>query len=75
MATIEVPRILIATGRTCSGKTTLVGALIAQNSFVMLGAETTRPERDGDLPGEYRYHSDSTFDARLSRESCIIILE
>lgn len=63
MTSPEKPRILIATGRTCSGKSTLVGNLIGKDSFKMLDAKTTRPPRDSDLPGEYSYITNEEYDA------------
>lgn len=63
MSSIEVPKILIATGRTGSGKTTLVGNLIAKSGFKMVNGLTTRAPRSSDLPGEFTYLSDAEFDA------------
>ncbi|HUC87975.1 MAG TPA: hypothetical protein VMR95_02405 [Candidatus Binatia bacterium] len=63
MTTSESPRILIATGRTCAGKSTLVGRLIADNGFRIFSGETTRLPRDGDLPGEFNYLTNDEFDA------------
>lgn len=70
MITPEKPRILLVSGRTCSGKSTLVGNLVLSESFKMLDGITTRPPRDSDLPGEYSYMSDDEFNS-ISPEDMI----
>lgn len=59
----EAPRILIASGKICSGKTTLISRLVRENGFKVVSAITTRPARPGDFPGEYDYLSEHVFEA------------
>jgi guanylate kinase len=63
MANPEAPRILIASGTICSGKTTLIGSLVNENAFKIVSAITTRAARAGDFPGEYTYLTETGFDA------------
>ncbi|MEO8863147.1 MAG: hypothetical protein ABI354_02380 [Candidatus Saccharimonadales bacterium] len=63
MANPENPRILIATGTLCAGKTTLMSRLVSSRGFLVLGAVTTRAPRDSDFVGEYSYLTDREFDS------------
>jgi len=63
MSNPEAPRLLIATGTICAGKTTLMGRLVTEKGFRVLSAITTRVPRDSDFPGEYNYLSGTEFSA------------
>jgi|GEM_PF-2283343 len=63
MTTPVRPRILIESGKLCSGKSTLTRINVEHAGFLMLTGETTRAPRTDDVKDEFRYLSDAEFDA------------
>lgn len=58
--------ILTLTGPSCSGKTTLLNALVADHGFQSIVSHTTRPMRPGEVEGkDYHFISDDHFDNKL----------
>lgn len=55
--------LVVIAGPSGSGKSTLAIKLIRREKFNWLLSYTTRPKRDSDNPGEYRFLSDKAFDA------------
>jgi len=68
--TVMAPSIVTLTGRSGAGKTTTARRILKThpNSAELIPSITTRAQRESDLPGEYHYVTEATFDLYLKRD-------
>ncbi len=65
--------ILILVGVSCSGKTIVLNALVAEHNFQRLTTTTTRPIRAGEVDGkDYFFVSEEEFDRRNQAGNIIL---
>ncbi len=63
--------IVTLTGESGSGKSTIANYLLRRDDFSLVTSSTTRKQRESDLPKEYEYLTDDTFNALDKGEKLI----
>jgi guanylate kinase len=69
---MDLPRVLVLTGPTCSGKTTLKDALLARSDrYTNIRTCTSRPQRDGEPDDAYFFVTREEFKHKIDTDQLV----